>query len=678
MIMRRALSIIICFSFTVLTMAQNDFTKNIEAAKNGDPKAQYIIGCCYADGDGIEKDESQAVFWWRKSAEQGQEFSQHNLGVHYRLGIGIEQDYKQALYWLRQAANQGSSASQYEIGSLYEEGLGVEKDMSEAFTWYKKAADQGLDVAQFAIGYMYDTGDGIEEDKKQAINWYMKAATQGEARAQNNLGELYLWGDGVNIDYIKAINWFRKSATKNNSDAQCNIGKMYYNGKGVKKDYAKAAEWYKRAADQGNAYAETLLGFMYEDGKGVIKDYSKAVELYKRSAEKGYDEGQRSLAHMYFQGRGVVENLAKVAEWYYKAASQGNSNSQNMLAKMYYYGWGVDQNYKEAIKWNKLAAAQGDEDAEKEISEWRLKIPKEFIDSEEKFQPSLVHNTQNDFKTEPSPQISAPKSGKTEGLLCISDVDEDMPLNTVTNRKTFAIIIGNENYKNEVKVPYAEKDAMIFKEYVNKTLGVPYEQIKHIENATYNDLRMATNWIIQAMKVCRGKGKAIIYYAGHGIPNETDYSSYLLPVDGIGNDPGSAFSLTDLYKKLGEVEALSITVFLDACFSGSKREEGMLTSARGVAIKSRQGLPQGNMIVFSAAQGDETAYPYKDMQHGLFTYFLLKKLKETKGEVTLGELSEYLADEVGRQSFLKNNKIQTPTVSVAPSLQNSWKSLKLK
>ena len=92
MIMRRALSIIICFSFTVLTMAQNDFTKNIEAAKNGDPKAQYIIGCCYADGDGIEKDESQAVFWWRKSAEQGQEFSQHNLGVHYRLGIGIEQE----------------------------------------------------------------------------------------------------------------------------------------------------------------------------------------------------------------------------------------------------------------------------------------------------------------------------------------------------------------------------------------------------------------------------------------------------------------------------------------------------------------------------------------------------------------------------------------------------------
>ena len=180
------------------------------------------------------------------------------------------------------------------------------------------------------------------------------------------------------------------------------------------------------------------------------------------------------------------------------------------------------------------------------------------------------------------------------------------------------------------------------------------------------------------MKVCRGKGKAIVYYAGHGIPNESDLSSYLLPVDGIGNDPGSAYALNELYEKLGSVEAQSITIFLDACFSGSKREEGMLTSARGVAIKTKSATPKGKIIIFSAAQGDETAYPYKDMQHGMFTYYLLKKLQDSKGEVTLGELGDYLIDEVGRESFVKNGKMQTPTVIVAPSLQNTWKNLKLK
>lgn len=66
------------------------------------------------------------------------------------------------------------------------------------------------------------------------------------------------------------------------------------------------------------------------------------------------------------------------------------------------------------------------------------------------------------------------------------------------------------------------------------------------------------------------------------------------------------------------------------------------------------------------------------MQHGMFTYFLLKKLQESKGNVTLGELSDYLTDEVGRNSFIKNNKMQTPTVNVASLLQDSWRGMKLK
>lgn len=80
----------------------------------------------------------------------------------------------------------------------------------------------------------------------------------------------------------------------------------------------------------------------------------------------------------------------------------------------------------------------------------------------------------------------------------------------------------------------------------------------------------------------------------------------------------------------------------------------MLASARGVAIKVKQATPVGNIVVFSAAQGDETAYPYKEKEHGLFTYYLLKKLQETKGNVTLGELSDYIKTQVERQSIVIN------------------------
>ena len=126
------------------------------------------------------------------------------------------------------------------------------------------------------------------------------------------------------------------------------------------------------------------------------------------------------------------------------------------------------------------------------------------------------------------------------------------------------------------------------------------------------------------------------------------------------------------------MNAKKVTVFMDACFSGSKREEGMLASARGVAIKAKTGQPTGKMVVFSAATSDETAYPNNDEGHGMFTYYLLKKLQETQGDVTLQDLGEYITTNVRQQSIVKNGKSQTPTITPSASLGTEWQSWKLK
>ena len=116
---------------------------------------------------------------------------------------------------------------------------------------------------------------------------------------------------------------------------------------------------------------------------------------------------------------------------------------------------------------------------------------------------------------------------------------------------------------------------------------------------------------------------------------------------------------------------------MDACFSGAQRGDGMMASARGVAIKATQGAPTGNMVVFSAAQGDETAFPYREKRHGMFTYFLLKKLQETQGDVTLGELGDYITKQVGQQSIVVNSKSQTPTVTSSDAMESKWKGMRL-
>ena len=123
--------------------------------------------------------------------------------------------------------------------------------------------------------------------------------------------------------------------------------------------------------------------------------------------------------------------------------------------------------------------------------------------------------------------------------------------------------------------------------------------------------------------------------------------------------------------------AQSVAVFMDACFSGLQRSGDMMASARGIAIRVAQGAPTGKMVVFSAAQGDETAFPYREKQHGMFTYFLLKKLQETQGNVTLGELADYIKDNVEKQSIVVNRKSQRPVITPAPAMADTWRELRI-
>lgn len=258
-----------------------------------------------------------------------------------------------------------------------------------------------------------------------------------------------------------------------------------------------------------------------------------------------------------------------------------------------------------------------------------------------------------------------------------SEVDRNIPITKIKNNNAFVLIIANEHYSQEVAVPFALNDGNIFREYCVKTLGIGEKHIKYLPDATGNQIKAGVNWLANLTEAFDNP-KIIVYYAGHGIPDEVSKSAYLLPVDGSGTDVTTGYKLDELYATLGNMPASKITVFMDACFSGSKREEGMLASARGVALKAKSGVPQGNMVVFSAAQGDETAYPNREQQHGLFTYYLLKKLQETEGNVALKELGDYVTKQVSQQSLLLNNKKQTPCVTPSASIGADWQNWKLK
>lgn len=259
-----------------------------------------------------------------------------------------------------------------------------------------------------------------------------------------------------------------------------------------------------------------------------------------------------------------------------------------------------------------------------------------------------------------------------------SDVDSNIPESKTSNTKTFAVIISNENYINVTGVPMALNDGVTFSKYCEKTLGLPQQNIRSYYDASYGTMLRAMRDIKDIANAYNGDINIIFYYAGHGIPNESTKDAFLLPVDADGLQTEGCYPLSRLYSELGSTEAKSIVVFLDACFSGSQREGGMLASARGVALKTKKEDPRGNMVVFSAATDDETAFPYTQKGHGLFTYYLLKKLQESKGDASLGELSEYITKNVKQQSVIINHKIQTPTATPSTSMADGWRNIKLK
>ena len=393
--------------------------------------------------------------------------------------------------------------------------------------------------------------------------------------------------------------------------------KKYEKGKGVDKNTTLAFELYQKAAEMGLDSAQNKLGACYEDGIYIAKDHEKAVFWYRKAAEQGDAYAQANLSSCYSLGKGVPVDEKQALEWAQKSAAQGNTNGMLLLAIAYYSGNAVPRNYQKA----------------KELMEQILEKDKNHKGAKTYLQRINKH-------LEEQQQLMAAETS----------VDKNIPVADQYDMNTFAVIIGNEQYAEDVTVPYAGNDAKTFKEYVQRTFGVPEKQINYIENAGLNKIRTAVRWLAKAMEVTNGKGRAIFYYAGHGIPDEASKTAYLLPVDGLSGDIESAYPLGKLYQELGAIPSERITVFLDACFNGGKREGDMLASARGVAIKTKSIVPQGNMVVFTAAQGDETAFSLKSQQHGMFTYYLLKKLQESKGQLTLGDLSDYLTKEVKRLS----------------------------
>lgn len=302
---------------------------------------------------------------------------------------------------------------------------------------------------------------------------------------------------------------------------------------------------------------------------------------------------------------------------------------------------------------------------------------------EKKF-PEIKKNEVETASTQQESEIVQQDKKTNSNSKFTSDIDINIPINENVSERNFALIIGNEDYSShqvdlnaEINVDYARNDAKSFKEYALKTMGVPEKNIVFLLDATTGQMKQAIAKMNLIIKATGGQAEVFVYYAGHGLPDEETKEPYLIPVDVSGKNATDGIKLKDMYAKLTEFPAKKVTVFIDACFSGGARNQG-LVAARGVKVKAKEEDLAGNIVVFSASSGIQSSLPLKEQKHGMFTYYLLKKLQETKGDVSYGELSKYLNENVSLQSVLVNDKEQTPQTNVSSEMLNEWENFKIK
>ena len=232
------------------------------------------------------------------------------------------------------------------------------------------------------------------------------------------------------------------------------------------------------------------------------------------------------------------------------------------------------------------------------------------------------------------------------------------------SKDAVAIIIGIQNYKRVPKAEFANNDAQAFYDYAIRALGIKPENIKLLVDEQADEVEILSafqNWL--PVKVRKQKTDVYVYYSGHGLPSDDGNSLYILP---HGADKQfiakTAINQQEVVAALQAAQPKSVTMFIDACYSGQIRTgENLIASARPISIKSNAQLFPAEFTVITASQSDQIASSSADFKHGIFSYYLMKGMEGDADEnkdnkITVGEMQSYLQDMVGRKAMSVNRK----------------------
>jgi hypothetical protein len=239
----------------------------------------------------------------------------------------------------------------------------------------------------------------------------------------------------------------------------------------------------------------------------------------------------------------------------------------------------------------------------------------------------------------------------------------------------YALVVGIERYRDVPSPTGARHDAETFVRLARATLGVPERNVRVAfdDRATKVDIEKHLAWL--KANVPAG-GRIYFYFSGHGAPDPSTGSSYILPYDG---DPSAleatGLLLSSVLLRLSETSSHDVLAIVDSCFSGAGGRSVLAPGARPLVVVKAPEVPPRVALV-AAAAGEEISGPNEKANSGLFTTYFVDALGSGKadidgdGQISLEELQSWVRPRVAREASRQNRK-QTPSLALGRGIDKS-------
>jgi len=228
--------------------------------------------------------------------------------------------------------------------------------------------------------------------------------------------------------------------------------------------------------------------------------------------------------------------------------------------------------------------------------------------------------------------------------------------------RVWAVIIGINRYKHLPHLKYSVNDAREFYRYLVEVNRVPREHIWLLldEEATLDRIRsiLGTHLRRQAEK----DDMVIIFLAGHGA-TERDATSldgdglekYILPYNADPKDLyASALPMNEVSRIFQRIGSERLVFIGDTCYSGASGGRTVPVSGTRANLSGAflDRLSQGRgRVILTASDANEVSVEKDELQHGVFTYYLLEALRgkadfDGDGLITVDEVYRYVSTKV--------------------------------